>query len=96
MLRVQYFQQRRAWVAPEVFAQLIYFIEYKYRIGRFYLAQLLYDTAGHSTYVGLSMAAQLTFIMQPTQAQAHILALYSTGYAASQRGLTDARRAYKA
>ena len=63
LLRVKDFQKRSLRVATDVVAaHLVDFIENKNWISRLHLAQILDDTAWHSTNVSFSVAAQFRFV----------------------------------
>ncbi len=63
LLRVKHLEQRGGGITMEVIADLIYLIEYEYRVGGTRFLDVLDDAPRDGTDVSAAMAADLGFIM---------------------------------
>ena len=95
LLRVQRLQQSCRRVAPEVPCQLVDLVQQHQGVGGLGGDHGADDLAGHSTYVGTAVAANLGFVPHAAQTDAHIFAAKAFGDGARNTGLANARRAYQ-
>ena len=93
LFRVQNFQHSRRRIATMIATQLVDFIQYNNRIGRFSLHQALDNSSWHSTDVCLTMTTDFGFIMDTSQRHSHIFTLKSCSNRSTKRSLTHTRRA---
>ena len=76
LFRVQHLEQRRRRVAAEVHRHLVDFVEQEDRVHRAGLLHHLDDLAGERADVGAAMAANLGFVADAAERQAHELAVH--------------------
>ncbi len=95
LLRIQNFQQRSRRIASEVDTHLVDLIQEKYRVRCSGLPEPLNDLPGHRADIGSTVALDLGLVAHPSQGNPDELPPGRPGDGLAQRGLADARRAYK-
>ena len=96
LLRIQRLQQSCGGVTSVVAAKLIYLVQQDKRILAAGLTYCVDNTSGHCADVGLSVTANLGFIMHAAQCYAGELAVKCSCDAHADGGLTGSGRTYKA
>ena len=93
LLRIKRFQKSRRRISLYILGKFIHLIEDDDRIGSTRTVDTVQDTSGQSTYVCLSVTADLRLIMHTAESDTYIFTSQSTCYGLSQTGLADSRRA---
>ena len=90
---IEHFEQGRRWVAAEIGAHLVHFVEQEERVGRLRFLHALYDLAGKRADIGAAVAADLRLVAHAAQADAHEIAPGRARDGLAERRLADPRRA---
>ena len=93
LFRIEHFQQRRRRIAAKIRADLVDLVEHDQRIVCAGLLNRLNDAAGHRADVSSAVAANLSFIVNAAQRQAHKLSIERARDRTTQRSLANSRRA---
>ena len=92
LFRIEHFQERRAWVAAKIGAELIDFVEQQNWIHRARFLHHLNDLTGQRANIGAAMPSNFGFVTDASQAEPHELSARSPGDRFTQAGLADSRR----
>src|SRR5215218_8599125 len=95
LLRIENLEQRRAWIAAVVVAELVDLVEHQHGIVHSRAANRLDDPSRHRADVRAAMTAQLSFIAHATQRHSFKLPPQRARDRSTQRRLTHARRTNK-
>ncbi len=79
LLRIKHFQQRGRWVAAEIHAHFIHFIQQKHRIVGAGLFQALHNFPRQGADIGSAMPADFGLIPHAAQRQPHKLSARCPG-----------------
>ena len=96
LLGVEHLQQRRRGIAVQIGRELIHLVEHQQRVHGAAGFDPFDDTAGHRTYVGLAVTADIRLVPHAAQTQPGDLSIHGLGDREGDRGFADARRADKA
>src|SRR5215471_3846576 len=96
LLRVKHFKQRSRWIAAEIHAELVDFVQHNQRIHCSRLLHHLNYLPGQSADVRAAMPSYFGFIANATQTEPHKLAAGCLSNRAPETGLADAWRTYEA
>ena len=96
LLRIEHLEQRRLRVAAKVGADLVDLVDHHHRIARARIADRAHDRAGHRADVRAAMSANLGFVANAADREAHELAPHRAGDRLSERRLADAGRSDEA
>ena len=96
LFRIQHFEQRGRWIAPEVHRHLVDFIQHEHRILGSGFLHHLQHLAGQRSDVGSAMAADLGFVAHAAERKTNELAAGGLGDRHSERRFTHAGRSDKA
>ncbi len=92
LLGIEHFQQRRLRVTAEVAADLVDLVDHHDGVASSRVAQRAYDRARHRADVGTPMAADLGFVADAADREAHELTAHRTRDRLPERRLADAGR----
>src|SRR5712692_2337191 len=95
LLRIKCLQQCGSWIATEIPADFIDFVQHKYRIFRFGPPNTLDNMPGQRSNIGTPVAANFCLIMHTAQRNTNELASQSACNGFSQRSLAHTRGSYK-
>src|SRR5581483_7165474 len=96
LLRVQYFEQRRARVAAKIGADFVNLIEHENGIDGLGALYGLNDASGQCADVGAAVSANFRFVANAAERNAHEISAQRLRDAAPHRSLACAGRTYKA
>src|SRR4051812_18116353 len=85
--RIEYFEQRRGWIAAPIGAELVDFVEQDDRVHRSGVAERAYETARQRTDVRPPMASDFRFVTHAAERHADELAAGRTSDRLADRGL---------
>ena len=92
LLGIKHFQQRRAGIAMDAGAELVYLVEHHHAVACSCLADRLDNVAGQRPDVGSTMAADLRLVVDAAKAHPHEFSVHGARDRLAERGLSDARR----
>ena len=96
LLGVEDFQEGRGGVSPVVGADLVHFVQHEDRVVRAGLPEALEDSAREGADIGPAVAADLRFVVNPSERGADEVSPHGPGNGAAQGGLPDAGRSDEA
>ena len=96
LFRVQDFQQRGSWVAFEISADLIHFVEKEHRILAAGFLDGGDDAAWNGSDIGSSVSANLRFVPDAAQGHSDKIPVDGSGNRLGNGRFSDSRRSYKA
>ena len=94
--RVEHFEQRRGGIALHADRDLVDLVEHQHRVRRAGRLQRLHQPARHRADVGAAMTANLRFVADAAERDAHELAVHRARDRLAERRLADSRRADEA
>ena len=74
LFRIQHFQKRGRWIAVEIIAELIHFVEDKNGIAGFGFLEILNNTAGHSADISLAVPTDFRFVAKTAEIHMSMMA----------------------
>ena len=93
LFRIQNFQQCGTGIAPVIGAHFIHLVQQEQRIPAARLGHGCHDPAGHSTYIGLAVTADIRCIVNAAQRDPGHFPVQAPGNGISNGGLTHTGRA---
>ena len=92
LFRIEHFHQRRRWIAAEIAAELVHFVEHEHWVHRLGATNVLNHLPGQSANVSPAMAADFSFVVHAAKRDADKFPAHSSRDGFSERCLADAWR----